>query len=82
VARRSSQSADHLDLVAFLHRHPDHQPVTVHYGSRDPRDSAAALRIGARPGVELSAHPGGHLFVRSLRDSGQLESLIRAAVID
>ncbi len=82
VARRASLNADHLDLVGLLHRHPDHPPVTVHFGSGDPRDSAAAHRIGACPGVELRAHPGGHLFVRSLRHSGELESLIRTAVMD
>ncbi len=82
VARRASADVHHLDLVALLLRHPDHRPIAVHYGSGDPRDTAAAHRIGTQPGVELRAHPGGHLFVRRLRDSGELEALIRHAVMD
>jgi hypothetical protein len=79
-ARRSGTDRCHLDLVALLREHPDHPPVSVHFGERDPRDTRAAHALGRVDGVELIGHPGGHLFVRKLRDAGGLEPVLAAAL--
>ena len=80
AARRAASDRSHVDLERLLHAHPGHGPVTVHYGDLDPRDTRSALRLGRLPGVRAVAHPGGHLFIRKLRDAGELQPILEAAL--
>jgi hypothetical protein len=79
-ARRNCVDPQHLDLVKLLGTHTDHGEIAVHYGRDDRLDAAHAQLLRQRTGVEAVAHPGGHVFVRDLRDSGQLEPLLRQSL--
>jgi hypothetical protein len=79
-ARRNSVDPQHIDLVRLLGTHADHAKITVHYGRDDRLDAAHADLLGHQTGVEAVAHLGGHVFVRNLRDSGQLEPLLRLSL--
>jgi hypothetical protein len=79
-ARRTGVDPEHLDLVKLLGAHTDHGKITVHYGRDDRLDAAHAHLLHRRTGVDAVAHPGGHVFVRDLRDSGQLEPLLRRSL--
>jgi hypothetical protein len=80
AARRSARDPSHLDLRRLLRSVPHPAAITVHYGVLDPRDTHSAVRLGAVPGVEVVGHPGGHLFIRKLRDAGELQPIIAAAL--
>lgn len=70
-----------LDLLDAL---PESAPVTrfqVHVSCDDALDIVHAERVASRPGVEVIAHEqGGHRLVKTLRDRGQLEPILRAAL--
>ena len=79
-ARRHAAERDHLDLVRLLRTRPHPGRVTVHHGERDAMDTRSAHRLGTVHGVTVAAHPGGHLFIRRLRDAGTLLPLLDRAV--
>lgn len=79
-ARRNSVDPMHLDLVTLLGTRTERGSITVHYGRNDRLDAAYARLLGHHAGVEVVAHPGGHTFVRDLRDSGQLELLLQQSL--
>jgi hypothetical protein len=76
-ARQHSKDRRHIDLVRLLKTSQHHTKITVHVGAQDRKDVIAARRLGRIESVEVVAHPGDHTFVRSLRDSGALASLLR-----
>ena len=80
AARHAGADPSHLDLVRLLRSTPHPGRITVHYGSADPRDTRSARRLGAVPGVEVVSHPGGHLFIRKLRDAGTLQPILDSAL--
>ncbi len=80
AARRAGTDRSHLDLERLLARTTHPGRITVHYGERDPSDSRSAERLGRLPGIGVVAHPGGHLFIRKLRESGDLQPILEAAV--
>ena len=80
VARRSASDRSHADLGRLLRSHPRHGRITVHYGDRDPRDARSARRLGRLPDVGVASHPGGHLFIRKLRDAGRLQPILTDAL--
>ena len=79
-ARASAVDRSHLDLVRLLRAHPDHGPVAVHYGNGDHADTVYASHLGRLPGVTGGGHPGGHAFVRQLRDNGELSVILKNAL--
>lgn len=78
--RRVATDPSHLDLVRLLRSTGRTGSVSVHYGVQDPRDSRSARRLGRLPGVRTVGHPGGHLFIRKLRDAGTLLPILESAV--
>lgn len=68
------------DLYRVFRRTPSHDArVVVHYCPADRLDTAHARRLGRHPDVELRLHDeGGHFLVQHLRDTGQLEPLLRS----
>jgi hypothetical protein len=80
AARRATSDRSHIDLERLLRGQPRHGRITVHYGERDTRDARAALRLGGLPGIGAVAHPGGHLFIRKLRDAGELQPILEGAL--
>lgn len=67
------------DLYRFFKRTPSpNSRVVVHYSDSDRFDDAHARRLGRHPDVELRRYDeGGHFIVKHLRDTGQLEPLLR-----
>jgi hypothetical protein len=80
AGRRATVDRDHVDLVRLLRRTPHTGRITVHHGRGDVMDTRAARLLGRAPGVTVVAHPGGHLFVRKLRDTGGLGPILRDAL--
>jgi hypothetical protein len=79
-ARAHSVDPLHLDLLALLRAYPDHGPVDIHFGRDDRLDTRHALRLDGERGVTLASHPGGHTFVRQLRDNGELRPILEDAL--
>ena len=79
-ARRVAADRSHLDLVRLLGAKAHPGRITVHHGEMDPMDTRSASRLGAESGVEVATHPGGHLFIRKLRDAGELQPILEAAL--
>jgi len=79
-ARRTATDPTHLDLVRLLRSTHRVGTVTVHYGAQDSRDTRSARRLGRLPGVQVVEHPGGHLFIRKLRDAGELLPILESAL--
>lgn len=80
AARRAAVDRAHLDLERLLAAHPDHGRITIHYGELDPRDTRSAMRLARLPGIRVVGHPGGHLFIRKLRDAGALQPVLADAL--
>ena len=80
AARRRASDPVHLDLRRLLATTPHPGRISVHYGELDPRDTRAAGLLASVEGVDVVAHPGGHLFIRKLRDVGQLQPILEAAL--
>jgi hypothetical protein len=80
AGRRAAVDHAHIDLVRLLRTssHPDR--ITVHHGKGDVMDTRAAHLIGKAPGVAVESHPGGHLFVRRLRDADGLMPILNGAL--
>lgn len=70
------------DLYRVFKRTPSRQGrVVVHYSDGDRFDNAHARRLGRHPDVELRRYDeGGHFIVKHLRDTGQLQPLLQAAL--
>lgn len=68
------------DLYRFYRRTPSlGGHVVVHYSDAERLDDAHARRLGRHPDVELRRYAeGGHFIVKHLRDSGQLQPLLRS----
>jgi len=79
-ARQVATDRAHLDLVRLLRSTSRTGGVTIHYGVQDPRDGRSARRLGRLPGVRVVGHPGGHLFIRKLRDAGALLPILESAL--
>ena len=79
-ARRVAVDRSHLDLVRLLRTKAHPGRITVHHGEMDPMDTRSAARLGAVSGVGVTTHPGGHLFIRKLRDAGALQPILEAAL--
>ncbi len=70
----------YLDLVPVLTSHDGTAAMHVYYATSDRLDALHARRL-SRTGVQLHGfEAGGHGLVRALRDSGDLQRIIRAAV--
>ena len=53
----------------------------VHYGTKSRHDQAHARQLRHCPSVVLHAYPyEGHELVKSLRESGELEAILREAL--
>ncbi len=72
AGRRAARDGAHVDLVRLLRTTPHPGRITVHYGELDPMDTRSAHRLENLPGVTAESHPGGHLFIRKLRDADGL----------
>lgn len=68
------------DLYRVFERTPSRSSrIVVHYCDSDRFDDAHARRLGRHPDVELRRYDeGGHFIVKHLRDSGQLQPLLRS----
>jgi hypothetical protein len=68
------------DLYRVFKRTPSPgSRVVVHYCDSDRFDNAHARRLGRHPDVELRRYEeGGHFIVKHLRDTGQLQPLLRS----
>lgn len=76
---RLTRPADRvLDLRSVLRR--GQTPIAVHVGSQERLDGTHARHIASLPCVDLQWHPAGHNVAKHLRDSGQLERVVRDAV--
>lgn len=80
AGRRASADPAHIDLVRLLRTTSHPGRITVHYGERDAMDSRSARRLGGVPGVAVASHPGGHLFIRKLRDADGLVPILDRAL--
>ena len=70
-----------LDLFDVLSNAPPTTRFQLHVSSDDALDLVHARRVASRPGVDVVAHErGGHRLVMTLRDRGQLEPILRAAL--
>jgi hypothetical protein len=70
-----------LDLLDVLPVAPGKTRYQVHVSSDDPLDLFHAQRIANRGGVELFEHErGGHRLVKTLRDRGILQPMLRQAL--
>ena len=77
--RRRTQPADRvLDLRSVLRR--SQTPIAVHVGTHERLDGTHARHIASLPCVDLKWHPAGHNVAKHLRDTGQLEQVVRDAV--
>ena len=79
-ARQVAADRSHLDLVRLLRTTAHPGRITVHHGEKDLMDTRSAARLGAESGVEVATHPGGHLFIRKLRDGGELQPMLEVAL--
>jgi pimeloyl-ACP methyl ester carboxylesterase len=72
----------YVDLSAALPRERrGDTPYEVHYPASHEADFHHALRLEKVPGLRLCPHErSDHKFVRKLRDSGELEQTLRAAI--
>lgn len=82
VLRRQVPDRRYLDLRGVLDR-PEAaaKPAHVHYCHTSRLDRIHAERVSALPGVVL--HPydvAGHALVNTLRDTGELERILRGAL--
>jgi pimeloyl-ACP methyl ester carboxylesterase len=75
-------NARFLDLAVALPRERRGETTyEVHYPASHEGDEHHALRLEGVPGVRLCPHArSDHKFVRKLRDSGELEQVLRIAV--
>jgi hypothetical protein len=70
-----------LDLLDVLPLAPGKTRYQVHVSSDDPLDLLHAQRIANRGGVEIFEHErGGHRLVKTLRDRGILQPMLRQAL--
>jgi hypothetical protein len=72
-----------LDLLDVLPVAPGKTRYQVHVSTDDPLDLYHAQRISGRAGVEIVEHErGGHRLVKTLRDRGLLQPMLRQALSD
>jgi hypothetical protein len=70
-----------LDLLHVLPEKAGKTRYQVHVSSDDALDKVHADRIAARGGVGIIEHErGGHRLVKTLRDRGLLEAILRQAL--
>lgn len=70
------------DLTAFFRESSSNGTrFTVHYCVTEPLDTIHATMLGEQADVELVKYPeGGHLFVKLLRHTGELQPIIERIV--
>jgi len=78
--RQASTDRTHIDLVRLLGTVPHPGRITVHHGELDAMDTRSARRLGEVRGVDVRSHPGGHLFIRKLRDADGLLPILDQAL--
>ena len=76
TARRASKSPLHRDLPTLLTKTSMRGTIKVHFRTDDLIDAAYAKSLERFACVEVTPHPGDHSFVRELRDSNQLRSIL------
>ena len=70
-----------LDLTTVLPEQPAKTRFQIHVSSDDALDMLHANRVAHKGGVTLFEHDrGGHRLVKTLRDRGMLEPLLRDAI--
>jgi pimeloyl-ACP methyl ester carboxylesterase len=67
-----------LDLGPLFRHYSGSTVFHVHYGTKSRHDQAHARQLRHCPSVALHAYPyEGHELVKSLRESGELEAILR-----